>query len=210
MTEIDQVVDPRSLPPTRRSQALALVLFDHAGAAHQLPMRGRRLLQQAAAYYSAAQQADGERPDRLGRDLALAAPIGRPRAADQAIVASAVAFQREKLHPNREPSFLRLDEKNQRTALRLAAILRIASAVQDQSLDLQLVSGEEEAFTLIVEGAHAAETIAAVEKRAQLWREAIGPLTVRAAEPGEVAAARSADWRRADCRGGAAAITALF
>src|SRR5215813_4171784 len=59
MTETQQAVDVRSLPPALRTQALALMLFDRASAAHHLPMRSRRLLQQAAAYYSAARQADG-------------------------------------------------------------------------------------------------------------------------------------------------------
>src|SRR5262249_42048758 len=108
MTETEELVDMRSLPPAQRTQALALALFDVADAAHHLPMHSRRLLQQAAAYYSADRQADGDRPDRLGRDLALAAPMPDLSSEDQAIVASVVGLQRTKVRPKRETVFLRL------------------------------------------------------------------------------------------------------
>src|SRR4051794_36576503 len=107
------------------SQALALALFDGAAAVHQLPARSRRLLALAAACYDAARQFDTDRADRTGRDLALAAPIAGMSAEDQAIVASVVALQRDKLRPNREPAFLWLGEKHQHTTLALAAILRV-------------------------------------------------------------------------------------
>src|SRR5689334_6929444 len=104
MIETEQAIDMQSLPPALRIQALALVFFDRAGTAHRLRMHSRRLLQQAAAYYSAARQADAERPDRAGRDLALAAPIPDLSPDEQAIVACVVALQRAKLRPQREPA----------------------------------------------------------------------------------------------------------
>jgi CHAD domain-containing protein len=171
--------------PGVRPPAAALVLFD--GVAPRLPANARWLLELAASYHAAARQSGDERADRVGRDMALAAPLAGLSADDQAIVASAVAFQREKLRPNREPAFLRLGQKDQRTALRLAAILRIAGAIEARALDLQLAPGADQAFTLIVGGAGAAEAIAALEEQAQLWRESIGPLAVRVAAAGELA-----------------------
>src|SRR5205814_803861 len=94
---------------------------------------------------------------------------------------------REKLRPNREPAFLRLGDKDQRTALRLAAILRVAGAIETRSAGL-LVLGDEHAVTLIIGGEQAAQAIADVEEQAQLWRDSIGALTVRAAAPGEIVA----------------------
>src|SRR5690242_4032702 len=101
-----------------REQAAAITLFE--GVANRLPARARHMLELAAAYHSAARQSRDERADRAGRDLALAAPIADLSPDEQAIIASAVAFQREKLRANREPAFLWLGEKDQRTALRLA------------------------------------------------------------------------------------------
>jgi CHAD domain-containing protein len=169
-------------------QPAALVLFD--GLASRLPKHARSLLALAASYHAAARDAGGERADRAGRDLALAAPIAGLSADEQAIVASAVAFQREKLRPNREPAFLRLGEKDQRTALRLAAILRVAGALERYSPDLQLIHDQADAYTLLVGSGRAAEAIADADTWAQLWREEIGPLAVRAAAPGEIAADR--------------------
>ena len=172
--------------PGEPAQAVALTLFE--AVATRLPAHTRHLLELAAAFRAAARLAGEERPDRAGRDLALAAPIDGLSADDQAIVASAVAFQREKLRSGREPAFLRLGEKEQRTALRLAAILRVAGALQVHSAGVLLETGAEHAVTLIIGGAQADQTIVAVEAQAQLWRDSIGALTVRMAEPGEMVA----------------------
>jgi CHAD domain-containing protein len=170
-------------------QKTALALFDGVAAGHGLPARARRLLELAAACYGAARDAGEQRADRAGRDLVLAAPLAGLSADDQAIVASAVAFQRDKVRPNREPAFLRLGEKNQQTALRLAAILRVAGAIDVDPAGYLLVHSDSDSVTLIGGGERAAEMVAAVEVRAGLWRESIGGLTVRAAESDELAAA---------------------
>ncbi len=189
--------------PAPPAEAAALALFE--GVATRLPANARHMLELASAFHAAARDAVDERADRAGRDMVLAAPIDGLSADEQAIVASAVAFQREKLRPNREPAFLRLGEKDQRTALRLAAILRVARAIEARSAGLLLVHGEEHAVTLIIGGQQAAKAIADVEEQAQLWRDSIGALTVRAAEPGEIVAeshpetngAASADGQKA-------------
>ena len=163
--------------------AAAITLFD--GVANRLPARARHMLELAAAFHAAARQTDDERVGLIGRDLALAAPIAGLSADEQAIIASAVVFQREKLRSNREPAFLWLGEKDQRTALRLAAILRVAGVIDAYAVELLLVHGQENAVTLIIGGAQAKQAIAHIEAQAQLWRDSIGALTVRAAEPGE-------------------------
>jgi CHAD domain-containing protein len=170
------------------AETVALMLFD--GVATRLPARARHMLELAATFHAAAHKAGDERADRAGRDIALAAPITGLHADEQAIIASAVAFQREKLRSNREPAFLRLGEKDQRTALRLAAILRVAGAIEAHSAGLLLENGDDHSITLIIGGDQADKAIADVEAQAQLWRDSIGALTVRAAEPGEIVAAR--------------------
>jgi CHAD domain-containing protein len=174
--------------PGAPAEGVALALFD--SVATRLPGHARHMLELAAAYHSAARTAVDERADLAGRDMALAVPIAGLSADEQAIVASAVAFQREKLRSNREPAFLRLGEKDQRTALRLAAILRVASAIDARLAGLLLVHGEENAVTLIIGGEQAPQAIADIEQQAQLWRDSLGALTVREAEPGEIVAAR--------------------
>jgi len=168
--------------------ATAQALFERV--ATRLPAHAWHMLELAGAFHAAARASGDERADRAGRDMALAVPIAGLSADEQAIVASAVAFQREKLRSNREPAFLWLGEKEQRTALRLGAILRVADAIDTHSAGLLLVHGEENAVTLIIGGEQASQAIADVEQQAQLWRDSFGALTVRAAEPGEIVPTR--------------------
>jgi CHAD domain-containing protein len=190
MTETETLVDMRSdLPDALRMQALALALFDHAGVAHQLPAHARRLLQQATAYYSAAQPADGERPDRVARDLALAAPIPDLAPSEQAIVAGVVALQRAKVRPQREPVFLRLAGKDRQLALGLAAILRLADALDVEPAGSLHIQVDRDAVTLLVGGERAAEAVRRADERADLWRDRIGALTIRVAELDELGSA---------------------
>src|SRR5262245_11719508 len=182
MSETDQAVDTRSLPRALRLHALALALFDRSSSAHHLPLHSRLLLQPAAAFFSAALHADAERPDRLGRDLALAAPLPELSPTDQALVAAVVALQRDKLRPQREPVVLRLTLKQQQLALTLAAILRLAAALDAEpaiSLHIQL---DGDAVLLLVSGERAAEVARRADERAALWRECIGTLTIRATD----------------------------
>ena len=179
MTETEQAVDVGSLPPVLRIQVLALALFDHASIVHQLPIHGRRLLQQATAYFSAARQADGDRPDRVGRDLALAARIPDLSPDDQAMVAAVVALQRAKVRPQRETVFLRLDGKEQQIALDLAAILRLADALDVELLENLHIEVDHGAVTVFVGGKRAAEIASRADERADVWRDRFGTLTIR-------------------------------
>src|SRR5258706_5924554 len=141
------VLAPEREPVT---EAVAITLFE--SVATRLPEQARHLLELAATFHAAAHTAGDERTDPAGRDMALAAPIAGLSADEQAIVACAVAFQREKLRSSREPAFLRLGEKDQRTALRIAAILRVAGAIEAHSAGILLENGEEHDVTLIIDG----------------------------------------------------------
>jgi CHAD domain-containing protein len=168
-------------------QGWALALFDGAAAAHRLPVGARRLLQIAAGFHTAADQASTDQAARLGRDLALAAPIPGLTPDQQAIVAGAVALQRDKPRPRREPALLRLDDRDRTVALRLAAILRIAHAFAGSSAGGMLAQVAGEVTTLAIGGEDAA-AIAAADEHGELWRAQIGALMVRPAAPGELIA----------------------
>jgi CHAD domain-containing protein len=182
-----QVAEPGSLPALAHSVALAL--FDGARVAHGLPKRARHLLELADTFYAAARRSGDERPDRVGRDMALALPLDGLDADEQAIVACAVALQREKVRARREPCFLRLGKKEQRRALRLAAILQVATALEAPSASRLQVRADADGTTLIVAGAITPALVAAVDRGAELWREKIGLLDVRAADSEEQAGA---------------------
>ncbi len=169
-----------------RTQAVALLLFNGA-VAQRLPGKARQLLVLAVAYHLAAQLGKDDRSDRAGRDLVLAVRLPGLSVEHQSIVASAVAFQRAKVRPQREPAFIWLGEKDQRTALCLAAVLRLAWAIDTAPGELLVQSGGD-GTELIIGGARAEQTLAAVEASAALWRAEIGKLTARAGAPGALVA----------------------
>jgi CHAD domain-containing protein len=166
--------------------AWALALFEGAAAAHRLPNDARRLLQVAAACYAAAGDGDADQVARRARDLALAAPIDGLTPDQQAIAAGAAALQREKARPRREPALLRLDARDQKAATRLAAILRVARALSAEPAGGLLAQVDGDATTLAIDGAQAAEMSQAAATSGDLWRDSIGPLAIRPAEPGEI------------------------
>ncbi len=153
---------------------VALDLFDRTMPAHQLPGRARRMLFLAAEIYMAAGGPMVEYAPRMGRDMALATVLPGLDADEQAIVASAVAFQRAKLRTHRESSFLRLNDREQTIALRLAAILQVAAGLSEHaSHGLRVQSSD--ALTSI-----ACAVVAPPFDPAcvALWHEIIGPLEV--------------------------------
>jgi CHAD domain-containing protein len=167
----------------------ALALFEGAAAAHRLPGDARRLLQVAAdCYIAAAGDGDADQIARRARDLALAAPIAGLTSDEQAIAAGVAALQREKARPRREPALLRLDTRDQKAAVRLAAILRVARALSAEPPACLLAQVDGDATTLAIDSARAAELAAAAAASSELWRNSIGPLVIRAAEPGEALA----------------------
>ena len=168
--------------------AWALALFDGAAAAHRLPGAARRLLLLAAECYAAAGDGDADQVARRARDLALAAPIEGLAADQQAIAAGVAGLQREKARPRREPALLRLDARDQKVATRLAAILRVARALGAEPPRGLLAHVDGDATTLAIGGARAAQVAQAADGSADLWRDSIGPLAIRPAEPGEALA----------------------
>jgi len=90
-----------------------------------------------------------------------------------------VALQRAKVRPQREPVFLRLTGKEQQLALDLTAILRLADALDAEPAESLHIHVDGDEVTLLVAGERAAEVVRRVDERADLWRDRIGPLTIR-------------------------------
>ena len=171
---------------TPRIAALALGLCDMLIAAGDLPPRARRLLDIAVGYYLAARRAGADQPHRAGRDAVLAAELDGLDDEARCLAASIVAFQRTKLHPERETAFLRLDDDDQALVLRLAGLLALADALDEHGpLDVRALRGPER-LVLIIGGAAADGAIAAVQEQADRWRQALGPVAI---VPGDAATA---------------------
>ncbi|GAB4190975.1 MAG: hypothetical protein OHK0022_04270 [Roseiflexaceae bacterium] len=166
-------------------RALALALFDGAVEAHGLPIESRHLLQIAADYYSAVRGRGEDHPDRFGRDLVLLEPIAGLTPEQQSVVASVVAFQRDKLRRTREPAFLRLSPANQELALQLAAVLHLATALEGRSTDQFWINSDKTGHTLLIGGDNAEEAARLAVARAERWHRTIGDLAVRCVTPAD-------------------------
>lgn len=164
---------------------LALALFDGAAEAHRLPPAARRLLQIAADYYDAARRPGQAQPERTGRDLVLLEPIAGLTPAQQSVVASVVAFQRDKLRRAREPAFLRLGQADQQLALQLAAVLHLATALEGRGPHEFWFGDDGGAPALLVGGGEPERAAALAAERAERWHQAIGALTVRCVTPAD-------------------------
>lgn len=179
---LGEIVTSALTPPDRTT--LALALFDGATVAYHLPPRHRHLLDLAAQYYDQAKQR-GERPARIGRDMALAAASDGLADEDRCLVASIVAFQSDRIKRDQELAFLRLDDHDRHAALRLSAMLALADGLAANGASIQIKHDHADEITLIVNGERAAHAAEAVAERDWRWFETLGPLTVRTAAPDE-------------------------
>jgi len=112
---------------------------------HRLPRKRRKLLKQAALLVTVGAQADPERPHCAGRDLILAQPFHRVPTADRLLLACIVAFQGRKVKPEREPTMAALEPKQRDQVLRLAALLRVAEALDFSRSQTTEITGAEDA-----------------------------------------------------------------
>ena len=175
--------------PEQSLQAQALTLFDKTTDVHQLPRKARRWLARAAAYYALAQTSDASRKERVARDTVLAEPIPKLSSEEQCVVASTVAFQRDKPRYHRETVFLRLSNKNQNIAMRLAAILQLARHFDESKphhMEYEII-GKQTIITLAGK-----ITKKQLEKiNVDHWANTIGPIDLRLAEKNALADAQS-------------------
>ncbi len=107
----------------------AVRLFDVLARIHGLPRKRRKLLRQAALLCTVGAHQDPERPQRAGRDLILAEPFRGISTGDRLVLASVVALQRGKPKPDKEPTMAALEPKQRELAISLAALLRVAEAL---------------------------------------------------------------------------------
>jgi CHAD domain-containing protein len=176
----------------RGVEPIVLALFDAGKPARRWPDEARRDVQLAANYYAAALSAGTAHPDRAGRDAVLAAPIAGLDQEQQCLVASLVAFQRERLRLHRELAYLRLNERDRELALQLSAVLALGHALSTAPRDALLVQASDGQTTVLLDGDQADRVLDALAPQIERWRETIGPLDVRAAASGELAALHEA------------------
>jgi CHAD domain-containing protein len=153
----------------------ARLLFDALRPLHDLPRRRRRLLRQAALLNTVGATTDSERPNVAGRDLILAQPLADVSTGDRLALACIVAFNRGKARPEREPTMTAVDEKLRQHVVPLAALLRVAEALDFSATQSTEILGMDNADSPVCEipvaGPSAEADALQAITRADLWRK---------------------------------------
>lgn len=155
---------------------LTLALLDHVSTIGALLGMHRRLLGLAAACYDAALSAGVEAPERAARDMLLSARIDDLDADQQALAAALPGMVRARVRPRRDPAFIRLSDSDQKAALRLGAILRLAAALAEQGIGTLAVAHTNGSVALTLAAGND-DMLERIHAGSDLWHEYIGPIT---------------------------------
>ncbi len=152
---------------------LALMILDRAAPTEPVH---RRLLGLAAACYDAACASGVAGRERAARDMLLSTRIDDLDADQQALAATLPGMTRPRVRPQRDPAFIRLSTSDQKVALRLGAILRLAVVLADHGVTNLTVTHANGSVTLTL-ATNNDSVLGTVAAHTDLWREHIGPIT---------------------------------
>jgi exopolyphosphatase/guanosine-5'-triphosphate,3'-diphosphate pyrophosphatase len=109
---------------------LSVILFDQLQPVHHLPTQSRVLLEAGAMLHDVGHMVSHRGHHKHGEYLALNGDIPGLEGRDRAVVGALVRYHNRKSEPaSHHVSYSRLDGNDQRITRRLAAILRIAEAL---------------------------------------------------------------------------------
>jgi CHAD domain-containing protein/transposase len=155
-------------------RTLASQLFDLTVDVHQLSPGRRSLLQAAAVLHNLGRVQDPAQHHLVARDLILAQPVSGFEGSERDMLATVVAFHRKKVRRGREEAFERLPAAFQQETLALAALLRMAVALnvsETQSTTLSRYEAKDGHITVVVDGPEAENDAAAAQRLSSLWGE---------------------------------------
>jgi exopolyphosphatase / guanosine-5'-triphosphate,3'-diphosphate pyrophosphatase len=117
-------------PHSEHVRELAIMIFDQLQPVHHLPPQSRVLLEAGALLHDTGHMVSHRGHHKHGEYLALNGDIPGLEARDRAIVAAMVRYHNRKSEPaGHHTAYSSLTSGDQRIARRLAAILRIAEAL---------------------------------------------------------------------------------
>ena len=161
------------LPHARFVVTQAHLLFDALKRVHKLPKKSRGLLRSAAMLATVGATSDPAHPNQAGRDLILARPLRGVSTAERLTLACIVAFSGGKVRADREPTLAALDEKMRGQVIALAALVRLAEALDFSRTQTSEIEAFEDAdgdtCVIVVAGPSAALDAAQAQGQADLW-----------------------------------------
>lgn len=186
--------------------ALALQLFDGARQAHHLALPWRRVLEAGARMHNlGSQTTDESRHVFRAHDIILAYDLQGFTPLERDVIACLTLFYRKKGKPQRDAIFAAFAPDLQHATLALAAILRVANALDitnTQSAAIHSISVNT-VTEVAVMGRDAEENAACAAKRADLWQKVLAPplvVRVETDEPNPTVTARAPVRQRGSSR----------
>lgn len=162
--------------------ATATQLFDATRRAgvHAYGDRERLLLQAGAMLLDVGAGFGLADHHLAGRDLVLAAPLQGFSQVERAVLACIVALHDGDAQPERESLLDALDDRQRRLALTLAALTRVADALDASHLQTTAVQvarrQDDGALVVRLLGPHSHAAAEAADAKADLWRALFGPV----------------------------------
>lgn len=169
----------------------ALALFDATHNLHGLNSRLRALTETAALLHNVGMEVDEPNHHTAGRDLLQAMRLIHHTEAEQAMLACSIRFHRKRARPEKEPLFTALSPKQQRHALAISALVRIADGLdysQSQTTRLAGVEILDETIVLRVSGPYAKLDGERAVEKSDLWTATFGQNWTLTGPPLDIAA----------------------
>jgi hypothetical protein len=182
------------MPHAKHVAALAVRLFDEMLAVHGLDARSRVLCETGALLHNVALSVDEANHHTVGRDIVAGAKLKGFTIAERNSLACVVAFHRKAVQAADEVLFRVLTNSQQRQALVLSALVRVADGLdysQTQTTQIDAVSrksagGSAATWSIGCSGPHSYDDARRATKKADLWNQLFGALvcTGRITKPG--------------------------
>jgi CHAD domain-containing protein len=165
----------------------ARLLFDALKPIHKLPKKRRQLLRNAALLNTVGAASSPERPQQAGRDVILAAPLHDITTVERLALSCIVAFGSGKARADREPAMAALDPKMRQQVLALAALVRLAEALdtsRTQRTAIESFTGvDRQRCEITLAGPSAAMDATQANRAADLWYQQFKQELVFVARP---------------------------
>jgi exopolyphosphatase/pppGpp-phosphohydrolase len=164
-------------PHGRQVARLALMLFQETQTLHRLDQRSALLLERAALLHNAGMLIAHRAHHKHSFALISSTPLPDVSQEERHEIACIARYHRRALPSKRHPEYAQLDKPARQRVKRLAALLRIADAL-DYGHDgrVELVRGEIEAeavrfFVIAQHGLHPDEEVARARLKADLFQQ---------------------------------------
>jgi exopolyphosphatase/guanosine-5'-triphosphate,3'-diphosphate pyrophosphatase len=172
----------------RQVARLALLLFDRLAALHELPAEYRELLEFAALLHDIGHHIEQDRHHRHSEYLIRNGNLQGFTDEEIAVIAGAARYHRGRMPRKKDSAFDGLRKRSRRAIRRLAALLRIAEAldrcrfgvIRDIAADI----GADEVTAQVTVGGDAELELWTARRRSDLFEKAFGrSITFAPAEP---------------------------